>query len=175
MPVPVPASVPDPHVCGPAGSGSISQRYGSGSGSGSFYNKAKIVRKTLIPTVSWLLLDFLSLKNYVNVTSKSTVPNKQKNFFSKNWVLFCWNLEVQWRKYQDQDPNPDSLVRGIDPRILGSTPKSHGSGTPAGIVTINNILLIQSTFTDRLSLYATNPEIFLIRSSNWSGFEMHEV
>ncbi len=37
---------PDPHVCGPPGSGSvsISQMYGSGS----FYQQAKIVRKTLI-------------------------------------------------------------------------------------------------------------------------------
>jgi hypothetical protein len=34
-----------------AASGSISQRYGSGSGSRSFYHQAKIVRKTLIPTV----------------------------------------------------------------------------------------------------------------------------
>ena len=42
---------PDPNVFGPpgAGSGSISQRYGSGSRS--FYRQAKIVRKTLIPTV----------------------------------------------------------------------------------------------------------------------------
>ena len=38
----------DPHVFGPPGSGSICQRYGSGSGSGSFYQQAKIVRKTLI-------------------------------------------------------------------------------------------------------------------------------
>ncbi len=40
---------PDPHVFGPSGSGSgsTSQRYGSGS----FYHHAKIVRKTLIPTV----------------------------------------------------------------------------------------------------------------------------
>jgi hypothetical protein len=39
---------PDSHVFGPPGSvsGSISQRYGSGS----FYHQAKIVRKTLIPT-----------------------------------------------------------------------------------------------------------------------------
>jgi hypothetical protein len=42
---------PDPHVFGPPGSGSPSQRYGSGSGSGSFYHRAKIVRKTLIPTI----------------------------------------------------------------------------------------------------------------------------
>jgi hypothetical protein len=39
----------DPYVFGPPGSGSISQWYGSGSRS--FYHHAKIVRKTLIPTV----------------------------------------------------------------------------------------------------------------------------
>jgi hypothetical protein len=37
----------DPHVFGPPGSGSVSQRYVSGS----FYHHAKIVRKTLIPTI----------------------------------------------------------------------------------------------------------------------------
>jgi hypothetical protein len=41
----------DPYVFGPLGSGSVSQRYGSCSGSGSFYQQAKIVSKTLIPTV----------------------------------------------------------------------------------------------------------------------------
>jgi hypothetical protein len=42
----------DPCVFGPpgSGSGSSSQRYGSGSGS--IYHQAKIVKKTLIPTVS---------------------------------------------------------------------------------------------------------------------------
>jgi hypothetical protein len=48
------------------GFGSVSQRYGAGSGS--FYNQAKIVRKTLISTVL-LLLFYLSLKNYVDVPS----------------------------------------------------------------------------------------------------------
>jgi hypothetical protein len=38
---------PDPHVFGSPGSGSTSERYGSGS----FYHHAKIVRKTLIPTI----------------------------------------------------------------------------------------------------------------------------
>jgi hypothetical protein len=38
---------PDPYVFGPPGSGSVSQRHGSGS----LYHQAKIVRKTLIPTV----------------------------------------------------------------------------------------------------------------------------
>jgi hypothetical protein len=50
--------LPDPHVFGPPGSGF-------------FYHHAKIVKKILIPT----LFDFLSLKNDVNVASKS---NKQK-------------------------------------------------------------------------------------------------
>jgi hypothetical protein len=40
---------PDPHVSGPPGYGSISQRYGSGSGF--FYHHAKIVRKIMIPTI----------------------------------------------------------------------------------------------------------------------------
>ncbi len=48
-------SVPDTRVFWPPGSGSTSQRYGSGSGSvsgsGSFYNHAKIVRKTLNPAI----------------------------------------------------------------------------------------------------------------------------
>jgi hypothetical protein len=68
-------SVPDPdpnaHVFGPPGSGP-------------FYHQAKIVKKTLIPTVLQLLLDFLSLKNDVNVPSKSMYSNgqnEQKNFF----------------------------------------------------------------------------------------------
>jgi hypothetical protein len=39
---------------------------------------SKIVRKTLILTVLWLLLDSLSLNNDVNVPAKS---NKQTNFF----------------------------------------------------------------------------------------------
>ncbi len=51
---------------------------GYSSGSGSFHHQAKIVRKTLISTVLWLLNDFLSLKNVVNVPSKC---NKQKNIF----------------------------------------------------------------------------------------------
>jgi hypothetical protein len=38
---------PDPHFFGPSGSGSTSQRYGSGS----FYHHAKIVRTPLIPTI----------------------------------------------------------------------------------------------------------------------------
>ncbi len=60
-----------------SGSGSISPRYGSGS----FYLQAKLVRKTLIPTILWLLYDFLSLKSDVNVTLKSN-NKKTLKFFS---------------------------------------------------------------------------------------------
>ncbi len=56
---------PDPHDFGPPGSGSTSQRYGSGSGS--FYHHAKIVRKNLNSYYFVTLFDFLSLKNDVNV------------------------------------------------------------------------------------------------------------
>jgi hypothetical protein len=64
---------PDPHVFGPPGSGSISQGYGSES-------SRKIGRKTLIPSVLRLFLDFLFLKNDENVYSKSTVRSR-KTFF----------------------------------------------------------------------------------------------
>ncbi len=99
---------PVPHVFGPPGSGSISQRYGSGfgSGSGSFYHHAKIVRKTLILTILWLFLTFYLWK----VPSKS---NKQKK------IVFVGILKVtdENSRIRIQDPDPDPLVRGMDPRI----------------------------------------------------------
>ncbi len=75
---------------------------------GFIYHQAKIVWKTFIFTVLWLLYDFLSLKNYVNVPSKS---NKQKNLRNKIFVCLC--LQDHRRKWQDPDP----LVRCMDPRI----------------------------------------------------------
>jgi hypothetical protein len=109
----------DPHVFGPLGSGfgSISKRYGSGSSSRSFYHQAKIVRKTLIPTVLWLLLDFLSLKTDVN--------DLQKVISRKSFLLASWG---QWRKWQDTDTNPDPFDRGMDSGS-GSTQKWNGSET----------------------------------------------
>ncbi len=83
---------PDPHVCGPPGSGFISLSYRSGSGSRSFNHWAKIVRKNLISTVLWLHFDFLPLKNDVKVPSKS---NMQKTFLK---FVFWWHLEGQWLK-----------------------------------------------------------------------------
>ncbi len=55
----------------------LSQR--DGSGSGSFSDHAKIIRKILFPTVLWLFYGFLSLKNEVNIPSKS---KKLKNVAS---------------------------------------------------------------------------------------------
>ncbi len=52
------------------GSRCIRYQYGSGSNSGSFYNQAKIVGNTLIPTVLWLLFDFLSLKKLFKCSFK---------------------------------------------------------------------------------------------------------
>ena len=69
----VPDPNPDPHVPG-SGSGSTSQRYGSGS----FYHHAKNSKTNLDSYYFVTLFDFLSLKNDVNVASKS---NKQKKFY----------------------------------------------------------------------------------------------
>ncbi len=65
-------------------------------GSGSFHHKAKIAGKTLISTVLWLLNEFWSLKNDVNVP------------------LF----RIRIRMFLGlPDPHPDPLVRGMDQRI----------------------------------------------------------
>jgi hypothetical protein len=70
----------------------------------------------------------LSSKN-VNVPSKS---NKQKKIVLKN-KFFAGILKVNDKnsRIRIQDPDPDPLVRGMDPRIRGSgsTPKCHESGT----------------------------------------------
>jgi hypothetical protein len=64
------------------------------------------------------LFDFLSLKNDVNLASKS---NKQKKKCKK--LVFAGILKVNDEniriRIQDPDPNldPDPLVRGMDPLI----------------------------------------------------------
>jgi hypothetical protein len=61
---------PDRYVFGPPGSWPLVRGMDPD-------HQAKIVRKPLIPTVLWLLYDFLSLKNDVNIASKSTVIRKK--------------------------------------------------------------------------------------------------
>jgi hypothetical protein len=111
----LPDSDPDPLV--------RDMQYASGSGSvsGSFYHHAKIVRKTLIPTVLWLLWDFLSVKNNINVPSKS---NKQQNFFLK--LVFVADLKVNDEKSRIRIHSSEAWIRASG---SGSTPKCHGSGT----------------------------------------------
>ncbi len=77
-------------------------------------SSSKNRRKTLNPTVLWLLFDCLFLKNYVTVPSKSTVPNKQKNIFFK--LVFCWALGRSMTK--------------IAGSSSGSISQRHGSADP---------------------------------------------
>jgi hypothetical protein len=68
---------PDPHVFGPPGSGSTSQGYGSGFGSGmDLLSSCKNSKKNLDSYYFVTLFDFLSLKNYVIVSSKTNKQNK---------------------------------------------------------------------------------------------------
>ncbi len=62
--------------------------------SGSFHHQKKIVRKTLISTVFWLLWDFL--------------PVFQISIRTRIWICMFLGLP---------DPHPDLLDRGTDPRI----------------------------------------------------------
>ncbi len=108
-------------------SGKLALPFKNDSGSGSLYHQAKIVRitGTLIPTVLWLLFDFLSLKIFVNVASKS---NKQKTFFLN--LFFVGVLKVN-------DENSKIRIRirihlsevWIRGSGSGSTPTCHRSAT----------------------------------------------
>ncbi len=86
-------------------------------GSGSISHQAKIVS-----TVLWFLFHILSLKNDVNVPSKS---NEQKNFFYTNY-FFVSGLKVNNKKNKTRirirNTDPDPLVRGMVCGS-GSTPK----------------------------------------------------
>ncbi len=99
------------HQC--CGSGSVGSVCFGPPGSGSFYHQAKIVRKTLIPTLLWLSFDFLSLKNDVNVPSK------------RDKLVFRWRLEGQSmmkiagsgsisQRHVSADPHPHQNV--MDPQ-----------------------------------------------------------
>ncbi len=133
---------------GPSGSGSTSQRYGSGSGScagsGSFYHHAKIVRKTLIPTILLLFLTFFSLKNDVNVASKS---NKQKKLNKKiSFLLASWRFMTKiagsGSRIRIRIRDPLVRLRSMDPRIririhpkmswIRNTARRYGSGSGSG-------------------------------------------
>ncbi len=57
------------------------------------------------------LFDFLSLKNDVNVPSKVISRNKKKLFLVDILKVYDKNSRIR------SDPDPDPLVRGMDPQI----------------------------------------------------------
>ena len=85
---------PDPQVFGPPGSGSTSQRYRSGSGScsgsrsGSFYHHAKIVRKTLIPTI---LCGFKDICVYITHYSLDMITRSCSTLYSQ-WQYLIYTI-----------------------------------------------------------------------------------
>ncbi len=93
------------HVFGPPGSGFISQRYGSGS----FFHQAKIVRKTLIPTVSWLHYDFQK------VISKKTFLIKLVFILSMTKIAGSGSISQRYGSL-DPHPDPDLLQNFMDPQ-----------------------------------------------------------
>ncbi len=108
---------PDPRVFWPpgSGSGSTSQRYGSGS----FYLHAKIIRKIWILLFCdsfWLFI----FKNNVNVPSKS---NKQKKLCSKiSFLVASWRSMTKLAgsgstglRHGSADPDPDTHQNVMDP------------------------------------------------------------
>ncbi len=70
---------PDPYVFG-----------NPESGSGSFH-QVKTVRKILISAVLGLLYDLFSLKNNINVPSKSNQQERRQKI-----IFFYWYLERHW-------------------------------------------------------------------------------
>ncbi len=85
---------------------------GRGSGSGSFHHRAKIVRKPLISTVFCFLNGLLSVKNDVNVPSKS-----YKQFFVG--ILKVTDergrIRIRFSKYGSEDPDADPYQTVPDP------------------------------------------------------------
>jgi hypothetical protein len=80
----------------------------------------KYLKKTLTPTVLRLLFDFLSLKNDVNVPSKS---NKQKNFAKKEFFVGVLKVKIagsgsisQSHGSADSDQDPDPHQNVMDPQ-----------------------------------------------------------
>jgi hypothetical protein len=99
---------PDPHVFGPPGSGSTSQRYRSGS----FYHNAKIVRKTFIPTTLRLFLIFYLTKSNI----------QKKLCYKISFLLASWRSMTKItgsgsisQRHGSEDPDPDPPQNVMDP------------------------------------------------------------
>ncbi len=71
------------------------------------------------------LFDFLSLKNYVNVPSKS---NKQKNFYKNQFFVDILKVNDKNSRIRIRIHQLEAWIRGSRSGS-GSTPKCHGSAT----------------------------------------------
>ncbi len=115
----------------PPWSGSAGQR--NRSGSRSSHHQAKTLRKPLISTLLWLLYEFLSVKNDVNVASKS---NKQKHWIihKKTWgksnSSTSKSLTVDW----EEGPAPPGWCHPCCSRLLHSSCGPAPSPSSARIV-----------------------------------------
>ncbi len=97
-----------------------------------------IVRKTLIPTVLWLLFDLLSLKNYVNVPSKSNKQKSLKNIF----LLASWRSMTKIaagsksgsisQRHGSAYPDPDPHQNVMDPQHCHKGTKAFLKGRQPG-------------------------------------------
>ncbi len=90
--------------------GSVSE-----SGSGSFHHLAKILRKTLISTVLWLLHTIFFFEEWCKCTFKK--ENNKKTETKKLWRQLSHRIRIRIHKSVVQ-------IRGS-----GSVPKCHGSTT----------------------------------------------
>ncbi len=126
---------------------------GSVTVSGSFYHEAKKVRKTLIHTVLWLLYDFLSLKNYVNVASKS---NKQKKLRTKNdFELSSWRSLTKIPGSVSQrcgSADPDPYQNVTDPQDCMKAYLSVPSASTAEAAVLSSISLRKTGTLASMSL-----------------------
>ncbi len=86
----------------------------SESGSRSFFHQAKIVRKTLVFTVLWILFDFLSLKNDVNV------PSKSNNNYIISFLLAPWRSIT--KRAGSESPTEMSWIRNTAAELLFRPP-----------------------------------------------------
>ncbi len=83
-----------------------------------------IVRKTLMPTVLWLLYYFLAKKNYVNVPSKS---KRQKHFLTK-FLVDVLKVKDENSRIRSQI---QSRIHWIKARIRTKMSRIHNTGIHA--------------------------------------------
>jgi hypothetical protein len=100
------------------------------SGFGSFYHQAKIATKTLIPTILWLLLDFLSLKNDVNGVPYLQNVKSRKTVLKKLFLLASWRSAMKIagsgsesgstiQRHGSTDPDPHKNFMDPEHKYLG--------------------------------------------------------